>query len=63
MGTAVKYVAALNIDATLVKCYVYAVFRDSCRLEVVGSASDPVSVILQLTFSRHIDISPFSLEL
>lgn len=51
MGTAVKYVAALNVDATLVKCYVYAVFRDSSRLEVVGSGCDHVSMILESKFS------------
>ncbi|XP_062710376.1 putative glycerol kinase 5 [Aedes albopictus] len=45
MGTAVKYVAALNVDATLVKCYVYAVFRDSSRLEVVGSGSDHITFV------------------
>lgn len=43
MGTAVKYVAALNVDTKLVKCFVYAVFRESSRVEVVGSAYDHVS--------------------
>lgn len=43
MGTAVRYVAALNVDAKVVKCFVYALFRESSRLEVVGSAYDHVS--------------------
>ncbi|XP_055535879.1 putative glycerol kinase 5 [Wyeomyia smithii] len=45
METAVKYVAALNVDQKQVKCFIYALFRDASRVEVVGSANEQIEFI------------------
>ncbi|EDS35179.1 glycerol kinase [Culex quinquefasciatus] len=55
MGTAVKYVAALNVDTKLVKFFVYAVFRESSRVEVVGSAYDHIEFVYPAIGRLEID--------
>ncbi|XP_053687303.1 putative glycerol kinase 5 [Sabethes cyaneus] len=45
METAVKYVAALNVDQRQVKCFVYALFRETTHIEVVGSSVEQIELI------------------
>ncbi|XP_058830578.1 putative glycerol kinase 5 [Topomyia yanbarensis] len=55
METAIKYVAALNVDQRLVKCFIYALFRDTSRIEVVGSAIEQIEFLHPATGREEID--------
>lgn len=57
MESAVKYVAALNVDAKVVKCYICALFRDSSRTEIVGTAQNHVNLSCSYSIPLIIELS------